>query len=341
VSSLGDVVHAFPVVADTLCRYPHAQIDWLVEEEYVDLVKLVRRVHRVIPFGLRRWRHQLLSRVTWREIRDLRRELATQHYDVIVDCQGLLKTAISGRWAKGALVGLGNRTDGSSYEWPVRFFYDRCITIPTRTHVVTRSRQLVAAALGDAMSWVDPNQIDFGLDVDAACHAFALMKLPVRDPYIIFLHATSRVDKRWDLASWIEVGKMLAKQSFSIVLPWGNEAERAVSEQIAQACGFAAYVPPRLSLPVLVGLIQKARLTIGVDTGLTHIAAALKRPTIALYNFDTAWRSGGYWCSDVVNLGSAAQFVTLEDVQHVLRKFGLLVETSEGRVSRNENNVTI
>ncbi|KVP82483.1 lipopolysaccharide heptosyltransferase I [Burkholderia ubonensis] len=323
VSSLGDVVHNMPVIADIRRRHPDAQIDWLVEESFVDLVRLVDGVRDVLPFSLRRWRKKPLSGATWREIGAFRKRLAAERYDLVIDCQGLIKTAWVASWARGPLVGLGNRTDGAGYEWPVRFFYDKRVPIEPRTHVVERSRQLVAAALGDpAPTPADP--IDFGLDTRAASRAVAALGLNLPVPYVVFVHATSRADKQWPDAAWIELGQSLVRRGASLVLPWGNDSERATSERLAKEFGAAAIVPPKLSLPAVVGLIDGAAATVGVDTGLVHIAAALKRPTVELYNFATAWRTGGYWSPNVANLGTAGQPPSIAQVKSALAGFGLL-----------------
>ena len=323
VSSLGDVVHNMPAIADIRRRHPDAQIDWLVEESFLGLVELVTGVHRAIPVSLRRWRKRLLSFDNWREIGQFRRALAAGHYDLVIDCQGLIKTAWVSSMARGRLVGLGNRTDGAGYEWPVRFFYDRRVRIEPRTHVVERTRQLVAAAFGDpAPQPTDP--IDFGLDTGKAALALSQASLNLPLPYVVFVHATSRADKQWPDAAWIELGQSLIRRGASIVLPWGSEAERATSERLAKEFGAAAIVPPQLLLPAVVGLIDGAAATVGVDTGLVHIAAALKRPTVELYNFATAWRTGGYWSPNVVNLGTAGRPATLQEVKAALAGFGLL-----------------
>lgn len=323
VSSLGDVVHNMPVIADIRRRHPDAQIDWLVEESFVDLVRLVDGVRNVLPFSLRRWRRKPFSGATWREIGAFRKRVAAEQYDLVIDCQGLIKTAWVASWARGPLVGLGNRTDGAGYEWPVRFFYRKRVPIAPRTHVVERSRQLVAAALGDpAPTPADP--IDFGLDTRAAALAVGALGLNLPVPYVVFVHATSRADKQWPDAAWIELGQALVRRGASLVLPWGNDAERATSERLAKEFGAAAIVPPRLSLPAVVGLIDGAAATVGVDTGLVHIAAALKRPTVELYNFATAWRTGGYWSPNVVNLGTAGQPPSISQVKAALAGFGLL-----------------
>nr|WP_175425632.1 lipopolysaccharide heptosyltransferase I [Trinickia violacea] len=323
VSSLGDVVHNMPVIADIRRKYPDAQIDWLVEESFAGLVELIDGVRRAIPFSLRRWRKRLTSPENWREIRAFKRALAAEKYDLVIDCQGLIKTAWVASWARGPLVGLGNRTDGAGYEWPVRFFYDKRVPIEPRTHVVERTRQLVAAALGEPKPQ-PTDDIEFGLDTRRAAIAVNALGLNLPVPYVVFVHATSRADKQWPDAAWIELGQSLVRRGASLVLPWGSDAERATSERLAKEFGDAAIVPPRLSLPAVVGLIDSAAATVGVDTGLVHIAAALKRPTVELYNFATAWRTGGYWSPNVVNLGTAGQPPTLQQVKSALAGFGLL-----------------
>lgn len=323
MSSLGDVVHNMPVIADIRRRHPDAQIDWLVEESFIDLVELVDGVRRAIPFSLRRWRKRLFSPENWREISAFRRALVAEKYDLVIDCQGLIKTAWVASWARGPLVGLANRTDGAGFEWPVRFFYGRRVPIPPRTHVVERTRQLVAGALGEPMPQ-PTDDIDFGLDTRRASLALSALGLNLPVPYVVFVHATSRADKQWPDTAWIELGQSLVRRGASIVLPWGSDAERETSERLAREFGAAAIVPPRLSLPAVVGLIDGAAATVGVDTGLVHIAAALKRPTVELYNFATAWRTGGYWSPNVVNLGTAGKPPTLQEVKSTLAGFGLL-----------------
>jgi heptosyltransferase-1 len=205
----------------------------------------------------------------------------------------------------------------------VRFFYDRRVPIAPRTHVVERTRQLVAQAIG-APPPAPTDEIDFGLDSSQAARALAGLGLNLPVPYVVLVHATSRADKQWPDASWIELGRALVARGASLVLPWGSDAERATSERLAKEFGAAAIVPPRLSLPAVVGLLDGAAATVGVDTGLVHIAAALKRPTVELYNFATAWRTGGYWSPRVVNLGTAGDPPTLQHVKTALAAFGLL-----------------
>lgn len=193
---MGDVVHNMPVIADIRRRHPEAQIDWLVEESFVGLVELVSGVRRAIPVSLRRWRKRILSVDNWREIGAFRRALAAENYDLVIDCQGLIKTAWVASMARGPLVGLANRTDGAGFEWPVRFFYDKRVPIEPRTHVVERTRQLVAAALDDPRPQ-PTDDIDFGIDTGRAALALSEANLNLPVPYVVFVHATSRADKQW------------------------------------------------------------------------------------------------------------------------------------------------
>ncbi|UDG82432.1 Lipopolysaccharide heptosyltransferase 1 [Candidatus Vallotia cooleyia] len=313
-----------PVVADIRRYHPDAIIDWLVEEDFVELVSLVQGVRRVIPCSLRRWRKRPLSVTTWRGVWKFRRTLAAERYNIVIDCHGLIKSAWVASWAYGDLFGLGNRTDGSSYEWPACWFYHICVPIQSRIHVVERSRQLVARSLGDPLPGSESRDINFGIDRRRAVLELARIGLNLSMVYVIFVHATSREDKKWPQSCWIELGRVLIFRGYSIVLPWGSDVERITSERLAQQFGSAALVPPHLSLTAITGLIDGASATIGVDTGLVHISAALRRPTIELYNFATAWRTGGYWSPNIINLGTEGAPPSLADVKCALSSFGLL-----------------
>ena len=319
VSSLGDVVHCMPVVQDILRQYPDARIDWVVEEGFVDLLRLARGLHQVIPFALRRWRKHLLAASTWREIGAFRRRLREQRYDVVIDTQGLLKTGLIARAARGTVWGLGNGIEDAGYEWPVRYLYHHMQSMELHTHVVTRSRLLVAAALG--LELQEP--IDFGLDAARADHSAC-----PSGRYAVFVHATSRGNNLWPEPDWIAVGRALLAHGTQVALPWGSELERTVSERLAAAMGPGAVVPPKLNLSQVVGLIDGAAVTVGVDTGLVHIAAALQQPTVELHNFNSAWRVGGFWSPHIIDLGDGRQRPTAQQALDALVRLGQLPATA-------------
>jgi heptosyltransferase-1 len=315
VSSLGDVLHNLPMVADILRHHPEANIDWVVEEGYVSLVRLNPHVRRIIPFALRRWRKGLANSATRAEIAGFFRTLREQRYDYVFDTQGLLKTGVIMGAARlqpgGHKYGLGNGSEGSGYEGLSRIFHSHSVKIDPRTHAVARGRLVAARALGYEVDTAP----DFGLpapDVDAAGPGRERPDWMPREDYAVFFHGTARDAKKWAPANWIDTARALAPMP--VLLPWGSPREKAEAEALAKAMPNAR-VLPKLSLMEAVTLARHAGLAIGVDTGLTHIAAAFLRPTVEIYCDSPKWKTEGNWSPRIVNLGdlgappSAAQVI--------------------------------
>jgi heptosyltransferase-1 len=314
VSSLGDVLHNLPMVADLLRRHPGAPVDWVVEEGYVSLVRLNPHVRKVIPWALRRWRKSLGKKETRAEIRAFFRTLREEEYDYVFDTQGLLKTGIimgAARVRKGGRkVGLANGSEGSGYEGISRIFHTDSIPLSPRTHAVARGRLVAGAALGYPVDTAP----DFGLPAPDAATRPAF--LPPED-YAVFFHGTARAAKKWPDANWIALGKALAPMP--VLLPWGSEAERRDAEALAAGIPNAR-VLPRLSMMDAVTLAQHARLAVGVDTGLTHIAAAFVRPTIEIYCDSPKWKTEGNWSERIVNLGELGTPPSVDEVVAAARR---------------------
>jgi heptosyltransferase I len=266
-SSLGDVVHHMPALTDARKAHPDATFSWLVEEAFAPLVRLHPAIDTVIPVASRRWRKSLYAPATIAEIRASFRDIRAQRYDEIVDTQGLLRTAILTRAARGMRHGY----DASSVREPLAsLFYDVRHRVERDMHAVERNRILSGLALGYA-----PDEApDFGLDR-------ARIGKDSTSRYGLLLHATARREKQWPDADWIAFAKLFA-QRFELLLPWGTEAERARSEYIAAAVP-GARVPDRAPLDQVAKLIAGAQFVVGVDTGLLHLAAALGVPVVAIF----------------------------------------------------------
>jgi heptosyltransferase-1 len=264
-SSLGDVIHNLPVASDLCARFPEARIDWVVEEAFADIPRLHPGVRQVLPVALRRWKKRLLSPATWREISAARRLLAATEYDVVLDTQGLVKSALIARQARGSR--LGYNADSAREPWAAHA-YDVVFPVPKTLHAVERNRQLAAAALG-----YEPRpEVDYGL---APAHS-------ENSHSVVFLTATSRDDKLWPEADWANLGRALAARGLSLLLPGGNSDERERAARIARHIPNAQVVPP-MRLADLATLLMHARFAVGVDTGLAHLAAAVRTPVLALY----------------------------------------------------------
>jgi heptosyltransferase-1 len=308
VSSLGDVLHNLPMVADILRHHPGAQIDWVVEEGYVSLVRLNPHVRKVIPFALRRWKKGLKDKAVRAELRGFFRDLRAEQYDYVFDTQGLIKTGIIMAAARvrpgGQKVGMANGTEDSGYEGVSRIFHSRSIPVAPRTHAVQRGREVAAAALGYAID----SPPDFGLPAPDPARRPAWM--PAGD-YAVFFHGTARDAKKWATADWIALGQALAP--LPVLLPWGSPKEKEEAERLAAGLPNAS-VLPRLSMMDAVELARHAALAVGVDTGLTHIAAAFVRPTVEIYADSPRWKTEGNWSPRIVNLGDTGHPPSSGDV---------------------------
>lgn len=308
-SSLGDVVHNLPVVSDLRSNFPDAAIDWVVEESFAEIPALHPAVRRVIPVALRRWRMALLSMASWREMAAFRRGLQGQAYDVVLDTQGLLKSGLivgqTHLTARGRRCGYAAE---AAREPLAAKFYDACYAIPKILHAVERNRGLAAAACG----YLPDLPLDYGI----AAPPLSADWLP-SGPYAVLLTATSRADKQWPDDHWLKLASALAQQGLDCILPGGTDAERQHAIRLAQEMSHAMPAPP-LSITELAGLFSGARLVIGLDTGLTHLAAALGRSTVALFCGSDPLLTGVYAgqsaTTRVVNLGMQGASPTAEDV---------------------------
>ena len=324
LSSLGDVLHNLPIVWDLRSRLPNAQIDWVVEEGYVHLLQPLlsrngfRGIDRIIPFGLRRWKKNLLKRSTWQEFFIFKKQLQEVTYDVIIETQGLLKSAIvcslASKSSNAVVAGLANATEFSGYEPIARSFYNQSVQVPTQCHAVDRSRWVMCSALDWSLVGRDNASKFYPEPYVDALHASSTSVLnKLQSPYVLCFHSTAREAKRWSNENWIILGKELSSKGYQIVFPWGSAAEREVSVQIASQIP-GAIVPPAFSIEDAFSVIAGAALTVGVDTGLTHLAAVLGKPTVEIYCDSPRWKTEGYWSESIRNVGDIQAPPTVAEV---------------------------
>ncbi len=280
-SSLGDVIHALPALTDAMHAIPGIRFDWVVEEGFAEIPTWHPAVERVIPVALRRWRRNLWSTLRSGEWQQFKARLAERDYDLVLDAQGLVKSAFLTRYARGPVAGL----DRASAREPLASrFYDRGCAVPWGVHAVERVRQLFAAALGYPL----PTETgDYVLDRQRL--------LAGRDdqPYLLFLHGTTWATKHWPERYWRELAELLGRQGWAIRLPWGNAEEKARAERIAAGLAHVS-VLPKLNLAGVASELAGARACVAVDTGLGHLAAALDVPTVSLYGPTNPGFTGAY-----------------------------------------------
>jgi len=284
-SSLGDVIHTLPALTDAARAIPGIRFDWVVEEGFAEIPAWHPAVSQVITVAIRRWRKHPLKTLRSGEWSRFKQRLRESHYDLVIDAQGLLKSAWLTRYVKTPVAGL----DSNSAREPIAArFYDRPYSVPRGQHALERTRQLFGQALGYS---VPAGLGDYGLNR-------AQLADPAAGPYLVFLHGTTWASKHWPEAYWRELAEQVAEQGWSIRLPWGNEAEKARAERIAAGVEGAA-VLPKLNLAGVAKVLAGAQACVAVDTGLGHLAAALDVPTVSLYGPTLPGRVGAYGRSQV------------------------------------------
>lgn len=303
-SSLGDVIHNLPVVTDILQQHPDAHIDWVVEEAFADIPKLHPAIKQVFTVAVRRWRKQLFSKKTWCEIATFKKQVSQQPYDLIIDTQGLIKSAVMTAFAQGNKCGMDKH---SAREPLASYFYHQKYPVARNQHAVTRNRVLAAQACGYALL---DNAPTYGIVVEKVALNVALPQ-----SFVIGLHGTSKDSKLWSTTLWVDLAKQLAAQNLSLVLPWASEAEQQRAQAIASKTN-NVIVLPKLSIAQLACIIDQAWVAVGVDTGLSHLSVALNIPTVAIYT-DTNPAHTGVMASAnsaIVNLGGVKQMPSVASV---------------------------
>ena len=266
---MGDVVHALPLAADIAVARRGAAIDWLVEEGFAAVPALSRHVATVHTVALRRWRVAPFSAQVRGESAALKRALRAARYDLVLDAQGLLKSAWVARWAGAPIAGFSSTT---ARERAASVFYRHRFEIPRTLHAIERCRALGAQALGYALE--GPPRFDVSSRAQPA--------IVVRAPYAALLTNASRVTKLWPIERWLDLERSLAGRGFLSVLFWGSEEEGRSTRELAARMQ-RAVVAPRSSLGAIAASLAGARVVVGLDTGLSHLAAALGRPTVAIF----------------------------------------------------------
>ncbi|MGA3678617.1 lipopolysaccharide heptosyltransferase I [Pseudomonas graminis] len=285
-SSLGDVIHTLPALTDAMGALPGIQFDWVVEEGFAEIPTWHPAVANVIPVAIRRWRKNLWQTLKNGEWRQFKQRLRDTRYDMVIDAQGLLKSAWLTRYVRAPIAGL----DKTSAREPMAArFYNRPYAVARGQHAVERLRQLFAQALGYQ---VPAGLGDYGLDRSR------LLTATNDAPFVLFLHGTTWDTKHWPELYWRQLAERMIGQGLEVRLPWGNPAEKARAERIADGLDNAV-VLPKLNLAGVARVLASAQGCVAVDTGLGHLAAALDVPTLSLFGPTNPGLTGAYGRSQV------------------------------------------
>jgi heptosyltransferase-1 len=272
LSSMGDLVQTLPALSDAARALPDIRFDWAVDESFAQVPAWHEHVDKVFPSAFRRWRKALGQGVSSGELSSFIKRLRAERYDQIVDVQGEWKSATICRLARGPRRGY----DGPSvHEWGAHLTYRDRFPVAKGQHSIARMRQLLSQALGYTY---DEAELHYG--IDRARLPVVAQSFP--EPYVVFVHSTSWESKNWPEQYWRQLSDLAVAAGFHVVLPWGSEAEQERSRRIAAGRETVSVLPP-LSIAEKASIIERAAATVGLDTGLSHIAAALDVPSVTIY----------------------------------------------------------
>lgn len=293
-----------PAITDIHAAYPDAQIDWVAEESFAQIPTWHPAVNAVIPVAHRRWRKQWWSAQSKKERAAFKERLTQTHYDIVLDMQALLKTVWITRLARGVKHGL----DWKSAREPLcSMFYDVKHRVEFWQPAITRQRLLAALTFHYDITEA-PN---YGLQ--------GITDAVVQEPIAMIMPSASRDDKLWPESSWHQVFDFLQEKNLGLRLLAGNENE-AQRAQALIAGRENAVVLPRMGLTEVAHELAKAQIMIGLDSGLTHLSAALERPTIGIYKASTPVRTPLVSTAYTASLGDRGQEPSAEVVLSAIQQ---------------------
>ncbi len=281
MSSLGDVFHTFPALTEAKQQIPDLEVTWVVEEGFAAMAGWHPAVTKVLPIGWRRWRKNLFNKQNRTELKAFLTALKQESPDLILDAQGLIKSGLVTKLAKGAPK-VGYDKHSAREPLAVRA-YDQGFPVAKGTHAIWRVRQLFAQALGYSVG----AQQSFGYGLDKS----RWQRPEVEGDYLVMLHGTTWITKLWPEVHWQALAQKAVAEGLSVFLPWGNEEERERAERIA-AVHDKVHVLPKMGLSELTAYLAFAKGVVGVDTGLSHVVAGLEVPSVAIYGATDATLTG-------------------------------------------------
>lgn len=272
MSSMGDIIHTLPAVTDATQAVSNIQFDWVVEEAFTEIPKWHKQVQQIIPIALRRWRKNIWQAIQSGEVKQFYTQLRAEEYDFVLDAQGSIKSAITTRLSRGSRLGMDK---DSVRESLACLAYQQTFPVSWQQHAISRLRLLFSEALKYPFPMTSPQY-----DIDK--NNFCQNKIVLPKDYLLFIPNTSCSTKHWSNQAWSLLLTKMTHQGVRVYIPWGNEGERINANRLAKKNPLARTLP-YLSLSEMAAVLANAKAVVTVDTGLSHLSAALGIPTIVLY----------------------------------------------------------
>lgn len=308
LSSLGDIVHNYPMLYDIKYKIKDCQVDWLVDANFVDLIKLNNLVDGIIPIPLRIWKKNKLKIFYYffkwyKYIKNKNRQ-----YDYIIDSHGMLKSSILTIFFNGPKFGY----DVKSIKEKISILFYKNRYRVDKNYLVTTKNRILAQKIFNYD--VDLKKIDFGIEKEK----FPILDFTNKIKYIIFFNATSKDSKKYPINNWLKIAQYLInKYNFTIVIPFGNKNEQNEAQEISKNIlkKNNILIPNKiLSYFELHCLINNAEFVFGVDTGLVHLANAFNKKLIAIFTDTNPNLTGVFESSFAKNIGNVGIIPSVEQI---------------------------
>lgn len=299
LSAMGDVIHTLPAAQALRDAFPKAMIGWVIEERWADLLcapgtqrrgqrsaqrPLVDWVHTVNLVG---WRKSLFSVNTVEQIARVWNDVRSVKYDIAVDLQGAIRSAVLARWSgTHAIYG-----SAQPREAPASMWYTLPV-IPRGLHVIEQNLSIAQAVIGHELA---VPRVEFPEDSAAASR---IMKQIPEGKFAIVNPGAGWGAKRWPAERYGKVAHALAGCGVKSIINYGPGEEELARE--AEAAGTDAAKALRFTISELIELTRRASLFIGGDTGPMHLAAALGVPVAAIFGPTDPARNGPYGTRSIV-----------------------------------------
>lgn len=273
LSALGDIVHAMVALQFVKAKFPESKIDWVVEQGLSRILAHNPHIDRVLTVNLKALKKNKTA--LFSEIHKIR-AYAKHNYDIVIDAQGLIKSAITAKLLGGKK--LAGFDKNSIREKPASYFYDTGIAYPYDANTIDRNVGVICQALGFTVS---PSQI-IGKQpflFFEALNEQITQYFTDKKKNVIFVVGSTWESRNYPQEKYLEIAELLQQ---NILVVWGNDAEQAKAQWLAEQSDYITCLP-KLNLNDLKAVIARADLTIGNDTGPTHMAWGLNRPSITLF----------------------------------------------------------
>lgn len=283
-SSLGDIIHTFPVVSAIKVKYPNAQIDWLVEAPFAELLKAHPDVNHVMTIHTRHWRKQIFHPGTWKQICHSYRKLREKKYDAVLDLQGNMKSACFTAFAKsGCKVGYGLKT---VYEWPNCLVTNKRYNPPPGLNV--REENLFVAQ--DVCAKIQQYSVTLNIQ-EAEKQALELIlnhPLLLNRKKILVCPGSFWKNKQLPQENLVQYLRSISNAQTSFIFAWGTDAEKKICQSLQQNFETQSLLLDKLSLPLLQNLMACMDLVIAMDSLPLHLAATTSTATFSVFGASSA-----------------------------------------------------